>query len=458
LSLCSWIKTGYIEERINLVTFKAGVAVRDITPRKPMFLVGYPNVARVSTGLHDPLLASALYLSDGKTPLLLIGLDILYISPQSAVLCRKAINKATGIPVGNILISATHTHSGPVTGAELAWHDNLTVPSPDSEYMEQFHEGIIDAGIAAHAAAIPARIAVTSAIASGVGRNRLDPGGPFDPEVGLLAIRSECDNRLYALDVIYGMHPTVMHEDSKLVSSDFPHFTRQQLIEKFPGLTVVYHTGPCGNLSPRYDVKAQTFSEAERLGRRLGESIVQSLQTLKDDDFRSDISLAVSHRKVELVPNTFPSVAEAEARLRETRNRYEQLKRDNASHGPIRTAECVVFGAENALVLAKAQAAGEVARRQAEYGRTEVQVLRIGDLFLAGLPGEQFVEYALEIKRRAPHRAFVVSLANGELQGYIVTPEAAVAGGYEAAWALFRPESGARLVNAVLKMMEKMLL
>jgi len=437
--------------------FMAGTAVREITPRKPLSLVGYPNVPRVSTGVHDPLLASALYLSDGKTPLLLISLDILYIFRPSACLCRDAISKATGIPAGHILISASHTHSGPISGDELAWRGDSIVPPPDPEYIEQFHNNIIAAGIAANAAARPARLAVTSAAANGVGRNRLAPEGPFDPEVGLLAIKRECDNCLHALDVIYGMHPTVMHEDSKLVSSDFPHFTRRELVEKFPGLTVVYHNGPCGNLSPRYDVKAQTFAEAERLGRWLGESVVKSLQALKDDDFRSDVALAVSSRKVELVPNTFPSVADAETKLHDARNSYERLKREGASHGPVRTAECVVFGAENALALAKAQAAGEVIRRQEEYGRAEVQVLRIGDLFLAGLPGEQFVEYALEIKRRAPGRAFVISLANGELQGYIVTPEAADAGGYEAPWALFRPESGARMVNAALEMMEKML-
>lgn len=438
------------------MTLTAGAAVRDITPGKPLFLTGYPNVPRISTGAHDPLLASALYLSDGKTPLLLIGLDILYISPKSTSLCRQAINKATGIPAGHILISATHTHSAPVTGAELAWRDDPNVPPPDPEYMEQFHAGIIGAGIAAQAAAQPAQIAVTSAIADGVGRNRLDPKGPFDSEVGLLAVRSKGDGRLYAVDIIYGMHPTVIHEDTKLASSDFPHFTRQQIIEEIPGLTPVYHNGLCGNLSPRYDVKAQTFAEAERLGRRLGEAIVRSLKTLKDSDFCSDLSLAASHRKVELVPNIFPSVAEAETRLRAARDRYEQLKRDGAPHGPVRTAECVIFGAENALALARAQAAGEVARHQAEYGRAEVQVLRIGDLFLVGLQGEQFVEYALEIKRRAPRRAFVISLANGELQGYIVTPAAAAAGGYEAAWALFRPESGARMVNAVLGLMDEL--
>jgi len=396
------------------VNFKAGAAVSDITPRKQMFLAGYPHTPRVSTGVHAPLLASALYLFDGKTALLLIGVDILYVTKKSADHCREGISGKTGIPAGHILISATHTHSGPVTGEELAWSEDPTVPRPDPDYMEQFHNGIIEAGIAAHASAIPARIAVTGAIAAGVGRNRLDPEGPFDAEVGLLAVKGEDDDRFIALDLVYGMHPTVMHEDSKLVSSDFPHFTRQQLVEKYPGLAVVYHNGPCGNLSPRYDVKSQTFSEAERLGRKLGEAVVQSLRALKDADFRSDLSLAVSSRKVELAPNVFPSVAGAQSGLSAAKSNYEKLKRDGAPHGSVRTAECVVFGAENALALARAQEAGEVARCQREYGRAEVLVMRVGDFFLVGLPGEQFVEYALEIKRRAPRRAFVIGLANGE--------------------------------------------
>ena len=434
----------------------AGCAARDISPTEPMFLAGYPHVPRTSTGVHDPLLASALYLADGKTELLLIGVDILFISQRSTALCREAISRRTGIPSGHILISATHTHSGPVTSDELAWLGDPVVPPPDPGYLEQFHRGIIEAAAAAREAAVPARLAVTTAVAADTGGNRLDPAGPFDPEAGLLAVQDARDGRLVAVDLVFGMHPTVLHEDSKLVSADFPHFTRREIAEAFPGVTTVYHNGPSGNLSPRYRVRGQTFAEAERLGRRLGGSVVCALRALEDADFRGDILLAARQGKVELVPNRFPSVAEAEAKLRQSRERYDKLKRQGAGHGPVRTAECAVFGAEMALALAGAQASGEVARRQADFGRAEVQVFRVGELYLAALPGEQFVEYGLTIKRRAPGRAFVISNANGELQGYIVTPEAAAADGYEAAWALFRPASGARLVKAAVELMKEL--
>jgi hypothetical protein len=229
------------------------------------------------------------------------------------------------------------------------------------------------------------------------------------------------------------------------------------LAEVFPGTTTLFHLGPCGNLSPRYHVKSQTFAEASRLGRLLGDAIAKTIQLLTSFDFADDQILEAAHDKAELVPNVFPSVGAAEESLREARGRFEILRAKGVAHGLLRTAECIVFGCEEQVTLAKAQASGEVARLQSDLGLAEVQVLRIGNLFLVAMPGEQFVEYGLEIKRRAPGRTFVISVANGELQGYIVTPEAAAAGGYEAAFALFRPESGDRLVKTAVHLMKKLL-
>jgi hypothetical protein len=218
----------------------------------------------------------------------------------------------------------------------------------------------------------------------------------------------------------------------------------------------LYHLGPCGNLSPRYHVKAQTFPEAEKLGNRLGECILAALKTLEAKDFQENPPLAANRTYVELPPNRFQPVEAAREKLRETKVEFERLKAAGADHGPVRTAECAVFGAEEALTLASAQAAGELAEWQKRYGHAEVQALRVGESYIAAWPGEQFVEYGLELKRRAGGRVFVVSLANGELQGYIVTPQAAAAGGYEAAFALFKPESGAQLIEAGLGLISAM--
>ncbi|MDD4889241.1 MAG: hypothetical protein PHU85_04870, partial [Phycisphaerae bacterium] len=74
------------------------------------------------------------------------------------------------------------------------------------------------------------------------------------------------------------------------------------------------------------------------------------------------------------------------------------------------------------------------------------QVVRVGDRKFVAWPGEIFVEYALELRRRDPN-AFAISIANGELQGYIVTEAAAAENWYEANTALFAPAAGRVLLD-----------
>ena len=151
---------------------------------------------------------------------------------------------------------------------------------------------------------------------------------------------------------------------------------------------------------------------------------------------------------MELARRAIPSVEDAQKQLDEYRARYERLKTEHADRAEVRTVECAVFGAEGTVTLAKAQQQGQIEKTLQEYRPIQVQVFRIGEAYLVGLPGELFVEYSLKIKRLAPAKTFVASLVGGELQGYIVTPRAAAAGGYEATNSIFAPESGTVLVLA----------
>ncbi|MCG3146997.1 MAG: hypothetical protein PCFJNLEI_00433 [Verrucomicrobiae bacterium] len=434
-------------------SLKVGVAKRDICPPKPMFLVGYPHVQRISTGVHDPIYATAFYLTNGRQSLLTIAVDICYVTVETSRVCRAAISQATGVPVRNICISATHTHSAPLTCDILAWHNDPVVPPVDPDYLALFERAIIDAGIAATKAAVPARLAITRTEAHGVGRNRHSPTGAMDHEVGLLYAKHADTGAPLALLLIYGMHPTVLHEDSKLVSSDFQHYTRLQVEEKFPGITVVYHNGTCGNLSPRYEVFGQTFAEAERLGRSLGSAVASALKALREDDFLSTAKLAAQSEFVKLPVRQLPSLAVAERALAKSLAKYERLKAAHAGHGPIRTQECVTFGKEFVVRVLRT---GEWETMLKRYTPTEVQVLQIADTFIAALPGELFVEYGLHLKQRAPGRAFVITMANSDLHGYVTTPEAEAAGCYEAGFSTFRPAAGKRLANTAVRLMKQL--
>lgn len=431
---------------------RAGTGRVDVSPRDSTFLWGYPHVERMSTGIHDPLYATALCLDDGTNQTIAVAVDILYVSSEIVAECRQRISERVSVPPEHVMITATHTHSGPVTCRILAMSGDPVLPAPDPAYVELLTQGIVDAACQAAQDLEAAEVAITGAAVDGVGCNRLSPDAVRDPEAGLVAVRRSENGSMVACQLFYSMHPTVMHEDSTLVSSDFPAFARQRIEESFPGVRVLYHNGPCGNLSPRYHAKSQTFDEAERLGRRLGGFVAEAIEGLSDRAFLDDISVGGAQSAAQLVPREFPSVKTAMAGLREALENYERLKQDGAEHGPLRTAECTTFGAEELVTMATAQMLGKLAEVQDAHASAEVQVLRLGSAFLVGLTGELFVEYALEIKARAPGRTFLASMANGHLQGYITTPEAV---GYEANLSMFKPESGSILVEVVLELIKE---
>jgi len=432
---------------------QAACAIRDISPRKPMFLLGYPHVQRISTGIHDPLSATALCLRAGDDGLIMIAVDILFIDPFTAGELREAIATHTGIPSHAILISCTHTHSAPTTIDMLSFQADPVVPPPDPEYMRQFKQGILDAAVEAAERLENAELAFAAASVAGVGGNRLSPNGTCDPQAGLMMIRRRDDKTPIGLSLTYAMHPTVLHEDSTLVSADFPGFARQYLNARLgDGMAVLYHTGPAGDQSPRNHVRAQTFIEAQRLGEILGQTVLVAIQALKDTDYHHTLPLKSLVTQVDLPRRRLPPVAEAEANLRRCQEIFERLQVEEAGHGPIRTAECAVFGAEEAVSLSRCQDSGKLDHVLGRYLPAEIQALRIGEHCYVGLPGEVFVEYSLDIKRRAPCRTTVISLANGELQGYVVTPEAAAQGTYEANNSLFDPRAGQVLADAAIRL------
>ena len=162
-------------------------------------------------------------------------------------------------------------------------------------------------------------------------------------------------------------------------------------------------------------------------------------------EFQSVVSVCSGRSFVELPVRAFPTVESAQARLDEAVARLEHLRRGQAPRPEVRTAECDWFGAEEMLTLARAYAAGRVAQVARESLPAEVQVIRVGPLFFVGWPAETFVDFALELKSSRPG-VQLITLANGELQGYLVTQEAVDGGGYEASNALFESPKSARLL------------
>ena len=173
----------------------AGAAVADITPYDAQFLFGYPFVHRYATGVNDRLYSSALYLTDGHTPVVFIANDIIFVTREMTQRIRDAISQATGVSGSNIVISATHTHSAPKTVDYLSNADDSCVPPVDPSYLAFFERQVVEAAVAAIRDARPARAGLVVADAKGVGTNRRDPRGPADPEAPALVVKARESRR-----------------------------------------------------------------------------------------------------------------------------------------------------------------------------------------------------------------------------------------------------------------------
>jgi hypothetical protein len=250
--------------------------------------------------------------------------------------------------------------------------------------------------------------------------------------------------------LVYSMHPTVLHEDSTLISGDFPAAARSFLQKEVlgPGCPVIYHTGPEGNQSTRHEAKANSFAEAERLGTLLGRQIAAAFP---DISFQAEAPLRVRREMIDLPRRRFPDIQSASQKMEEVRSRFRRLQSEGAARELVRTAECDWFGAEETLALAQAAAGGMLDRVYESFLPAEIQVLSIGGRNYAGWPGEVFIEYGLALKKQRPD-TYPICLANGILQGYVVTKEAADEGGYEASNALVHWSGGTTLVDRTVRL------
>ncbi|MBE2204223.1 MAG: neutral/alkaline non-lysosomal ceramidase N-terminal domain-containing protein [Chthoniobacterales bacterium] len=430
---------------------EAAFARRDVTPQTPTQLVGYPHVKRIFTGVHDPLYASAVVLRQGASTVAVVSFDLIFVDPEWTRECRGHITRATGIPAENILLHATHTHSGPITLDFLSFKADLVVPLPDPEYLAFVRDQAVAAVSEAWKNLQPCEAAWTTADVKGLaGGNRLSENGAEDPEAGLLMVRRLGDQAPVAVLTVYSMHPTVLHEDSTLISGDFIAYARQAIEKTFPGVGVVYLNGTAGNQSPRRVVREQTFAEADRLGTALGTRMAGALGQIPE--FSANFRVEARSEKIPLQGKKFPPLEEAQAELDRAEQAFERLKAESAGHALVRTAECTVFGAEKFVLWSRAEESGEAEAARQKYRQGEVQVLRLGSCLLAGWPGEFFVEFGLEAKSRAKSPLFVSTYCNGELHGYIVTPEAEKSGGYEAQNSLFPASVGTQFVEATLRL------
>jgi hypothetical protein len=163
------------------VSAKVGVGEEIITPPIGVPMAGYMRTG-VSTGVHDDLHVRSLVIegADG-TPVVMMTLSIINLDAKFTDRIRAKINAETGIPEENILISCTHTHSGPDVGRA------------GEDYIGFLIDQAAKSAVEAWKSRVPGRVGTGGVEVLELGRNdrRLEYGGLHpDPEVGLIKVEA----------------------------------------------------------------------------------------------------------------------------------------------------------------------------------------------------------------------------------------------------------------------------
>ncbi|MEN6417790.1 MAG: hypothetical protein ABFC73_02605, partial [Clostridiaceae bacterium] len=405
--------------------------------------------------------AACLYIDNGETQVVMVTLDLLFFSKKHVTAVRQRVEAACGIPGGNIMISTSHTHSGPWASGRLDIESLEAGKQQNPAYIAFLNDQIVQTILTAKENSFEAEIATGVTVCgaeSGVGGNRRFIGGPYDPLVSVITVRDKAGD-VRGVFANYTLHPTFIHEWSTVVTADYPSYMRLQISELAPKAVFGFAQGASGNQSSRYYRKSEDYDEAERVGRLLGKA---AYQVVENAEWMNFIDIRVASRDMELELRDFGSEEELKQRLADATANYKALF-EKYGDSPNRD-EYYLWQNANLLVLGLEDQLGYVIMRTKgirielcdDEAPVEIQVIRLGDTCIVGVPGEIFVEYALYVKAMAGYSIVVFNeLANGCLPGYLYTPEALKFGGYETDTSMLGPKFGRHMVDQVLNTIEE---
>lgn len=433
----------------------------NITPPKGLELAGYPHYPRNNEGFHDPLYAACMYLNNGEQEVAMVTLDLLFFSKKHVAVARRKAMEKCGIAEQNIMISCSHTHSGPWASGRLDIESLEAGKEQPKEYVDNVIETITNIISEAKNNAFDAYFTSGTTVCgaeSGIGGNRRIPGGPHDPLVSVMAVKDETD-AIRGIMVNYTLHPTFIHEWSNVCTADYPCYLKMQLEEMEPSALVGFAQGASGNQSSRYYRQGESYDEAERVGRTLGKA---AHKVLEKAEWTNELPIKVASSEIELELRDFGTEEELIAQVEHDEKIYKELyakygdSKNREEYYLWQNANLKLLGSEDQLGYVRMQKKGIKVELLSDEAPAEIQVIRLGGTLIVGVQGEMFVEYALYIKAVAGFGTVIVNeLANGCLPGYLYTPESLVTGGYETDTSMLDVKFGRRYMDLALNIIDK---
>ena len=388
----------------------------DVTPPPGHRLDGYAARSALATGTADPLQATIIWLSTETSPgVLWLSLDAIAAGTALTAELSAAAASAAGIPAENVLVCASHTHSGP-----SGWTGEIhpVIPADrEPALVDQLVTAVANASLVRR----PVRASWRSTEVIGVGTNRHRRNGPHDNTAGILALH-DLDGTLAAILLDFACHPTAHGPENLHWSADWPGATRAALAPAVVG----YLQGAAGDVSPRFTRQSRGSEEVTRLGKILAEEVNEALKTPGLD-----------------LPATAPTIRRTTARLR---------VRDLPIESP--TLEPAVSGDSPTQRIAQTRQDG--VRGQSLMSTTTLPAtydlplshVTLGPVAWLHLPVELFALHGIYLQATSPHPITrVIGYTDGYF-GYVVDPDAAHQQTYEALITFFDQRATTDLLTA----------
>jgi neutral ceramidase len=404
-------------------TWWAGFAVEDITPARSLELSGFAARVQPAVGTHDALSARAVALSDGARAAAVAVVDLLGVDATMTERVRERVRDDLGDALEHVSVVATHTHGGP------AILRRALLGTVDDAYVEEVVTRTAEAVRWAFAERAPVVIRYGLGHEDSVAKNRRDVDGPIDPDLPVLRFDDPETGRPRGVFCSYACHPVVLGPGNRLYTRDYPGFLVDKLAVACGNAPVAFLTGCCGQINTGHStldsvigrgLEKRTYEEAERIGGVLAGMAAHTAHRIAVPGGIADAQPAAglwtgsARLRLPLAPVERPDAAEIGALEREA----AALAAD-----PQRLGESVV--AEAYLRWARTHDPPET------HVDTEVAVIALGDVAIVLLPGEVFVEFGLELKRRFPHLHLVIASYANDATGYLPHRSAFAVGGYE---------------------------
>ena len=348
----------------------------------PVWVAGF-SAGRAATGVHDDIWARVITVEQGDVSYAIVSYDLVgFFHPDVVELRIQAA--AAGLDFDHIMVSSTHQHEGPDTMG--LWGATNFETGYDSEYI-QF---ILGQTITALREAKESQKTATMKVARTEASEYIaDTRQPIVIEQSLYGINFiGADNQVIATLVNWGNHPEALGSRNTLITSDFPHYTRERLEAHYPGSTAVYVSGNMGGLMTTIGLnicpdaegndtcKQGTYERAQVVGEGVANKLIAALDGAEAQTY---LEPSIGFRRQPFfVKTTNPKFALALIVGLLTRRVY-----DSETDERIEGLDLQQLGYDDILD-------GDIKLD------TEVNVLNIGPVDLLTVPGELYPELWLE--------------------------------------------------------------